>query len=1052
MIPISLYVSAEMVRVVQAKLMEWDVEMYYPVTDTPMKARTSNLNEELGQVHYVFSDKTGTLTCNTMEFLKCSAGGVSYGHAVTEAAIGAAMREGRTLMPPPDTEKFSEDGLFYFDDPTIHENLRNGHPTAPVLDEFLRMLALCHTVIPETAQPSDGDEASGSEAVTPGRTSSSDGTGPSVADTTKYMASSPDEGALVEAARGLGYKFASRSASEVVIEVFGKPAVYTLLHVLEFNSTRKRMSVIVRTPDGNIKLYCKGADSVIYERLAGGQKELMDVTSQHLEEFARDGLRTLVLAVRDIPESEYTPWAAEFVKASATIINRKEKVEEVQSKIECELVLLGATAIEDKLQDGVADTIQNLLHGGIKVWVLTGDKQETAINIGYSCALLYEGMSLVILDADTEDAVASALDDAIAKYSDYEGDVGLVIDGATLEHALAASNAPRFLQLGNLCKSVICCRVSPLQKALVVGLVKDSEPVVTLAIGDGANDVSMIQAAHIGIGISGNEGMQAVMASDYAIAQFKYLKRLLLIHGRWNYQRISKLILYSFYKNMTFVMPQFWFALSSAFSGQTLYHSNYIPLFNVLFAGLPIIILASIDQDVSHESSLEFPELYFDGQNKKEFNVKLFVLWIANAIFHSAVIFFGVRGVYSGTTAAADGQHSGVFLLGSVVFTCVVLVVTGKLALEIRNWTWYNLAAVVVSLANWFVLLIFGSLVPSLFPEMYWVAFELFADPRFWLTCLVVPVTALVPDLTYAFLSRQLAPRRVHIIQEMQKSKIKAHKKLLDRMEEKNKSALAVAADPNNTLASGSASFSKGFAFSQDTGQSFAMALMPVRHVAHWRNMARKSSTRKGLLLNQGGRPVVSARSGNAGGKSPKAKAGRGANASLSGGRSGGDGKSKSTSTANMASLESSRSAVSGSDDGRSRRLSSTNTGGGGSRAAAGGRIFRAGSPRMTESADTKDRLRTTWLVVADNVLVVNSLVVANNLAVADNEASADNLVVTDNEASADNLVVADNEASADNLPADNETSADNLVVADNEASADNLPADKSTGLSKEQS
>lgn len=165
---------------------------------------------------------------------------------------------------------------------------------------------------------------------------------------------------------------------------------------------------------------------------------------------------------------------------------------------------------------------------------------------------------------------------------------------------------------------MVCCRVSPLQKALVVKLVKRHLKAILLAIGDGANDVSMIQAAHVGVGISGLEGMQAARSADVAISQFKYLKKLLLVHGAWSYQRLSKLILYSFYKNITLYMTQFWYTFQNGFSGQVIYESWTITYYNVLFTVLPPIVIGVFDQFVSARMLDRYPQMYMLGQ-KSEF-------------------------------------------------------------------------------------------------------------------------------------------------------------------------------------------------------------------------------------------------------------------------------------------------------------------------------------------------------------------------------------------------------------------------------------------------
>lgn len=243
----------------------------------------------------------------------------------------------------------------------------------------MSLLAVCHTVIPEVK---DGKMV--------------------------YQASSPDEAALVSGAELLGYRFHTRKPKSVFVDVNGRDEEFEILNVCEFNSSRKRMSVLVRGPDGKIKLYCKGADTVIYERL-GAKQEVDEATLVHLEDYATEGLRTLCLAYRDVPEGEYREWAGLYDNAAAQLQGRSEALDQVAEIIERDLVLLGATAIEDRLQDGVPDTIHTLQQAGIKVWILTGDRQETAINIGLSCRLISESMNLVIINTETQTETAELL-------------------------------------------------------------------------------------------------------------------------------------------------------------------------------------------------------------------------------------------------------------------------------------------------------------------------------------------------------------------------------------------------------------------------------------------------------------------------------------------------------------------------------------------------------------------------------------------------------------------------------------------------------------------
>ena len=523
LVPISLFVTLEMVKYWHGILINDDLDIYHDKTDTPANCRTSSLVEELGMVEYVFSDKTGTLTCNMMEFKECSIAGIQYADDVAEDRR-ATVQDGVEVG----VHEFSQ----------LKQNLKT-HESAPAIQHFLALLATCHTVIPER------DEGKGGKI--------------------KYQAASPDEGALVQGALDLGYKFTARNPRLVVIEVEGEQQEYQLLAVLEFNSTRKRMSALFRCPDGKIRCYCKGADTVILERLNQNNPHV-EATLRHLEDYASEGLRTLCLAMREVPDREFDEWYQIFDKAQTTVSgNRQDEIDKAAELIEKDLYLLGATAIEDKLQDGVPETIHTLQQAGIKVWVLTGDRQETAINIGMSCKLLSEDMMLLIINEETSDATRDNIQkklDAIRTQGDgtIETDsLALVIDGKSLTYALEKDMEKLFLDLAVMCKAVICCRVSPLQKALVVKLVKKyKKDSISLAIGDGANDVSMIQAAHIGVGISGVEGLQAARSADVAIAQFRFLRKLLLVHGAWSYHRTSKTILYSFYKNITLYLTQFW--------------------------------------------------------------------------------------------------------------------------------------------------------------------------------------------------------------------------------------------------------------------------------------------------------------------------------------------------------------------------------------------------------------------------------------------------------------------------------------------------------------
>ncbi|CAI4211518.1 unnamed protein product [Parascedosporium putredinis] len=698
LVPISLFVTLEMVKLYQGLLINDDLDMYHDLTDTPANCRTSSLVEELGMVEYVFSDKTGTLTCNMMEFKQCSIAGIQYADEV-----------------PEDRRATLEDGVEVgiHDFKRLRQNLAEQHETAMAIDHFLALLATCHTVIPER------DEEKGGKI--------------------KYQAASPDEGALVAGAVELGYTFTARKPKSVIIDAAGRECEYELLAVCEFNSTRKRMSTIYRCPDGKIRCYCKGADTVILERLNENNPHV-EVTLRHLEEYASEGLRTLCLAMREIPEAEYQEWWKVYDRAQTTVGgNRADELDKAAEIIEHDFFLLGATAIEDKLQDGVPETIHTLQQAGIKVWVLTGDRQETAINIGMSCKLLSEDMMLLIVNEESAEATRDNLQkkiDAIRTQGDgtIELDtLALIIDGKSLTYALEKDLEKLFLDLAVMCKAVICCRVSPLQKALVVKLVKRyQKESILLAIGDGANDVSMIQAAHIGVGISGMEGLQAARSADVAIAQFRYLRKLLLVHGAWSYQRVSKTILFSFYKNITLYMTQFWYTFQNVFSGQVIYESWTLSFYNVFYTVLPPLALGILDQFISARLLDRYPQLYMMGQRNEFFKLKVFAQWVANAVYHSIILYVFGQFIWYDGLMLADGKIADHWVWGTAMYGAVLLTVLGKAALITTNWTKYHVLAIPGSMAVWWVFIaVYGTVAPmvNVSTEYHGVIPKLYASP-----------------------------------------------------------------------------------------------------------------------------------------------------------------------------------------------------------------------------------------------------------------------------------------------------------------------------------
>eukprot|EP01034_Spumella_vulgaris_P026143 gene26144-32677_t len=911
-IPISLYVTVEVCNYFQAFFIDHDVLLYDAVTNTPALARTSNMNSDLGMVEYIFSDKTGTLTDNIMRFRRCSIGGVVYGDAPTDDQSTASTtadsnrdheaavhHNSKFIQGKPLTDLLN----------LITENEQSSSGTADshsldaesrlrqkrVVSDFVMVLALCHTVVLD-------------------------------AETGSYQSESPDEEALVKASALLGYTFVGRTVGKIQVQRFSahKPnpnpvESFDLLATIPFDSTRKRMSVVVRRPDESIVVYCKGADNVMFARSsdfidstykieassssttstsAEESTSPKEVMTSHMDVFGSDGLRTLVLCKKELTQEVYGEFGKLYKKAEVSIGERDKLVAEAAAYIECDLTVLGATAIEDKLQQGVPQTIQHIHNAGIKLWVLTGDKMETAINIGYSARLLNTEMILIKLsqqsqqqthsskeeeaqlirkkletllshfqaltenktdlfrtlmdiqntithsvfgmfqaqsfqssaadqadraqkekrDKETksrwiaemiehptsassgtsEDAAGAAMErsdeeapllaastpssaasqKADAAQSDKptlsqlsSEHLALIVDGDTLVKILGDEETERlFLSLAMLCRSVIACRVSPEQKRLVVRLVKRgvTPTPVTLSIGDGANDVAMIQEAQIGVGISGKEGRQAVNSSDFAIAQFRFLKRLLLVHGRWDYRRICKVVVYSFYKNIVLTMVLFLFAFFSAYSGQSLFDDNIYAMYNIVLS-LPVVAFGIFDRDISEDTLLKYNFLYLSGRKRLDLNVSTVLYSMLQAVIEAVIIFFVPYYAYSTQydiwtpSSSGGGESDGLWVFGTAVYTYLLCAMFLRCALLTCTWSSWSHAASWASIALYFAFLLIYQNFPGISYNFAGVASEMFGSYTFWALFVLVLVASVAMETTIRAIRTEFFPTIVDI-------------------------------------------------------------------------------------------------------------------------------------------------------------------------------------------------------------------------------------------------------------------------------------------------
>uniref|UniRef100_A0A2K5VDW7 Phospholipid-transporting ATPase n=1 Tax=Macaca fascicularis TaxID=9541 RepID=A0A2K5VDW7_MACFA len=725
-IPVSMYVTVEMQKFLGSFFISWDKDFYDEEINEGALVNTSDLNEELGQVDYVFTDKTGTLTENSMEFIECCIDGHKY-KGVTQEVDGLSQTDGP---------------LTYFDKADKNRE-----------ELFLRALCLCHTVEIKTNDAVDG--ATESAELT-------------------YISSSPDEIALVKGAKKYGFTFLGNRNGHMRVENQRKEIEeYELLHTLNFDAVRRRMSVIVKTQEGDILLFCKGADSAVFPRV---QNHEIELTKVHVERNAMDGYRTLCVAFKEIAPDDYERINRQLIEAKMALQDREEKMEKVFDDIETNMNLIGATAVEDKLQDQAAETIEALHAAGLKVWVLTGDKMETAKSTCYACRLFQTNTELLELTTKTieeserkEDRLHELLIEyrkkllhefpkstrSLKKAWTEHQEYGLIIDGSTLSLILNSSQDSSsnnyksiFLQICMKCTAVLCCRMAPLQKAQIVRMVKNLKgSPITLSIGDGANDVSMILESHVGIG---KEGRQAARNSDYSVPKFKHLKKLLLAHGHLYYVRIAHLVQYFFYKNLCFILPQFLYQFFCGFSQQPLYDAAYLTMYNICFTSLPILAYSLLEQHINIDTLTSDPRLYMKISGNAMLQLGPFLYWTFLAAFEGTVFFFGTYFLFQTASLEENGKVYGNWTFGTIVFTVLVFTVTLKLALDTRFWTWINHFVIWGSLAFYVFFSFFwgGIIWPFLKQQrMYFVFAQMLSSVSTWLAIILLIFISLFPEI-----------------------------------------------------------------------------------------------------------------------------------------------------------------------------------------------------------------------------------------------------------------------------------------------------------------
>ena len=456
--------------------------------------------------------------------------------------------------------------------------------------------------------------------------------------------------------------------------------------------------------DGRPSMHHESSSELVEEALVVDEPAVFERCFQHINDFATEGLRTLLYAYRYVDEDEYIAWKKLYVDATTSLVDRQEMIGKIGAMIETNLELAGATAIEDKLQSGVPEAIDKLRRAKIKLWMLTGDKRETAINIGHSCRLIKDYSNITILDRDSDDVDRRIAQATVDINLGVVAHSVVVVDGQTLAQITANDILRKlFLELAILVDTVVCCRASPSQKASLVYSIRSKvKNAITLAIGDGANDIAMIQEAHVGIGMTGKEGLQAARTSDYSIAQFRFLTKLLLVHGRWNYIRTCKYTLGTFWKEMLFYLTQALYQRYAGYTGTSLYESWSLSMFNTLFTSLPVIFMGIFEQDLSSNTLLAVPELYHSlGPRNAGFNIPLYLGWVFMASSQAVIVYFIMLGLYGQAIFTVD---NGLYAMGALSFSACIIVIASKMQFwELHYKSVTCVVAMVLSIGGWFL-------------------------------------------------------------------------------------------------------------------------------------------------------------------------------------------------------------------------------------------------------------------------------------------------------------------------------------------------------------
>nr|XP_049697705.1 probable phospholipid-transporting ATPase IIB isoform X2 [Helicoverpa armigera]XP_049697707.1 probable phospholipid-transporting ATPase IIB isoform X4 [Helicoverpa armigera]XP_049697708.1 probable phospholipid-transporting ATPase IIB isoform X5 [Helicoverpa armigera] len=710
-IPISLRVNLDMGKAFYS----WTIQRDKKIEGTVMRSTT--IPEELGRIQYVLADKTGTLTKNEMVFQKLHLGNALFdknNFYEVEALLTQYVTNDAPSLPTSPTASMVE-----------------GLAASPKqVWQAVLALALCHNVTPvyDVANDTQADEAQsdmGSSVM-----SESCGGAVPQQQLCDYQASSPDEVALVKWTDMMGVSLYRRDLHNISLKLRAANEIiqYTILQIFPFTSESKMMGIIVQEENtGKITYYVKGAD-VALSKLIDSQW-----LNTECKKLAADGLRTLVMAKRNLTKEEYLQFEGEYKEACLSA-NRNERTPAVLAKIQRGLTLLAVTGVEDRLADDVPRTLAMLRTAGIKIWMLTGDKLETALCIARSLQL-GGGTHWHTARSCSSRRDAHALLSALSSAGD---DMDLIIEGETLEVCLQ-SYEEEFVEVLCRCSGVVVARCSPTQKARVARLLRARKHVVA-AVGDGGNDVAMIQEADIGVGIEGAEGRAASLAGDVSIRQFAYLARLLLVHGRRSAMRSAALSLFIVHRGLIVSTMQAVFSVVFYFSSVSLYPGFLMVGYGTVFTMLPVFSLV-LDKDIPSSTALRHPQLYKQLSKGRQLSYKSFYIWTDISIYQGAVIMYGALVLF----------EDQLIHIVEISYTALILTELIMVALTVVTWHWLMIGAELVSLLMYIAtLLIFTTYFDGDFIR-HW---------EFWWKVIVITLISCLPLYIVKHMHRKWSDRQ----------------------------------------------------------------------------------------------------------------------------------------------------------------------------------------------------------------------------------------------------------------------------------------------------